>query len=113
MKLVIGLDGKNVCLLLHSLRHFSALFIVFFSRLACSEGNGDEEENKQEVGNTNGKDDVDEGSDRHVPALGQGDAPYFDDGKESNEHDKQHDAPYYGFDIFHCLASLYVYKYMI
>ena len=54
----------------------------------CCEGDEDEEKDEQEVGDANSDDDVDEGVNRHVPAFGQGDAPYFDDGKERNEHDK-------------------------
>ena len=52
------------------------------------EGDEDEEKDEQEVCDANSDDDVDEGVNRHVPTFGQGDAPYLDDDKERNEHDK-------------------------
>lgn len=71
-----------------SLGYLSTVFIVFLLRTVRCEGDEDEEKDEQEVGDTNSDDDVDEGVNRHVPTFGQGDAPYLDDGKERNEHDK-------------------------
>lgn len=71
-----------------SLGYLSAVFIVFFLRTVRSKGDEDEEKDEQEIGDANSDDDVDEGVNRHVATFGQGDAPYFDDGKERNEHDK-------------------------
>ena len=80
--------GEKHCLLFLSLGYLSAVFIVFLLRTVRCEGDEDEEKDEQEVCDTNSDDDVDEGVNRHVPAFGQGDAPYLDDGKERNEHDK-------------------------
>mgnify|MGYP001640156048 CR=1 FL=1 len=80
--------GERHDLLFLSLGYLSAIFIVFFLRTVHCEGDEDEEKDEQEVCDANGDDDVDEGINRHVPTFGQGDAPYLDDGKESNEHDK-------------------------
>ena len=80
--------GEKHCLLFLSLGYLSAVFIVFLLRAMCCEGDEDEEKDEQEVCYANSDDDVDEGVNRHVPTFGQGDAPYLDDGKERNEHDK-------------------------
>ena len=68
--------------------YLSAVLIVFLLRTVRCEGDEDEEKDEQEICDTNSDDDVDEGVNRHVPTFGQGDAPYPDDGKERNEHDK-------------------------
>ena len=81
------MGGKH-CLFFLSLGYLSAVFIVFLLRTVRCEGDEDEEKDEQEVGDANSDDDVDEGVNRHVPTFGQGDAPYLDDGKERNEHDK-------------------------
>ena len=80
--------GEKHGLLFLSFGYLSAVFIVFLLRTVCCEGDEDEEKDEQEVGDANSDDDVDEGVNRHVPTFGQGDAPYLDDGKERNEHDK-------------------------